>query len=340
VSDLVDQVDQVQVSTLTGSSASGDEDGLLAEARFNNPVNTAIRGQLLIVADFDNGAVRAIDLAQERVSTLYASVVPPFCRPFGLAFGAADELFVQTDCGPESGEYPQPTDGVIWRLDLGSPALPEEPLVPVNGRARGLVYLPADAEHVQGRLVFSDVVSHTVQVLDIDSGAVGVLAGMSGHPGNVDGRGSDARFYRPYGLARLGDDLIVADALNHVLRRVTLAGNVTTFAGTGCPGLVDGPAATARFNNPQSVATDELGNVYVSDGGNHRIRVIRAGTVRTLAGGAEAGFADGGGASARFYGQEGMDIASDGTALYIADGNYGEPDPYNRIRVLEVPPLD
>jgi hypothetical protein len=35
-----------------------------------------------------------------------------------------------------------------------------------------------------------------------------------------------------------------------------------------------------------------------------------------------------------------MDIASDGTALYIADGNYGEPDPYNRIRVLEVPPLD
>ena len=91
---------------------------------------------------------------------------------------------------------------------------------------------------------------------------------------------------------------------------------VTTFAGTGIPGLADGPAIAASFNYPYSVAVDASGNVYVADAGNRKIRKITAaGVVTTLAGGGTGGDAIGTAASLAPY-----DVALDASgSMYVAD---------------------
>src|SRR5262249_3484874 len=155
-------------------------------------------------------------------------------------------------------------------------------------------------------------------LVDLDTAQVTPLAGRIGTTGHVDALGDSARFDQPYGLTLLPDgSIVVADYGNNRVRRVTLDGNVSTFAGDGTAGLKDDPDKTkAEFNGPQDVAADEIGNVYVSDSNNFRIRrITTTGGVETVAGSGVQGFADGPGPEAAFYGQEQIDITADGKML-------------------------
>ncbi len=157
------------------------------------------------------------------------------------------------------------------------------------------------------------------------------LAGVD-YAGSVDATGSAARFNLPSSTAVDGSgNIFVADSGNHTIRKVTPAGVVTTLAGlAGIPGSSDGTGSAARFYNPQAVAVDISGNVFVADAGNFTIRkVTPAGVVTTLAGSpGQYGAADGTGSAARF----GFNLFADDyspTALvidvtgnvYVADGN-------------------
>lgn len=113
-------------------------------------------------------------------------------------------------------------------------------------------------------------------------------AGLPGTSGTNDGPVGSARFHNPAGLAVSPDGcLFVADMSNHTVRRISAAGAVTTFAGIpGQSGKVDGPAATARFNQPFFLAFDKATNLYVSELLNHTIRRITpTGQVSTFVGG-------------------------------------------------------
>ncbi|KAE9343900.1 hypothetical protein PF008_g9479 [Phytophthora fragariae] len=107
-------------------------------------------------------------------------------------------------------------------------------------------------------------------------------------------------------------------------------GRVTTVAGEGTAGFLDGPAVTARFNHPRGVAVDSNGVVYVADTANHRIRKINPTTkmVSTLAGDGIEGFADGAALSAaRFsYPSDVAVLETNGGAtvtVFVADtGNH------------------
>jgi uncharacterized protein (TIGR03437 family) len=86
-------------------------------------------------------------------------------------------------------------------------------------------------------------------------------------------------------------NLYIADASNHVIRRVDRQGIIHAVAGAGRAGFSDGPAASALFNSPRGIALDTQGNLYVADFINNRIRKITPnGTVSTLAGNGTPGF--------------------------------------------------
>ena len=130
-------------------------------------------------------------------------------------------------------------------------------------------------------------------------------------------------FDTPSGLAvDKAGNIYVADTGANSIRRIGSDGVVTTLAGDGTAGFRDGAAGQARFNGPIGIAADASGNVYVADTYNDRIRMItREGEVKTLAGGAAPGFADGHGASAAFDTPCGLALDRTGALLIADTGN-------------------
>ena len=122
---------------------------------------------------------------------------------------------------------------------------------------------------------------------DVVGGPIGLLAGALGGQGFLVGMGAAARFNSPYGVAiDASGNAYVADTSNHVIRKITPAGVVSTVAGKrGEPGSIDGATAEARFNYPAGLAFDAVGNLCVADKCNYTIRRITpAGAVSTVAG--------------------------------------------------------
>ncbi len=154
---------------------------------------------------------------------------------------------------------------------------------------------------------------------------VNTVAGI-GSIGDQDGPRATASFSYPSGVAK--DDfgnLFVADTANNLIRMIAPDGEVSTIAGTGVYGLVDGPGGTARFAVPAAVAVGPDGNLYVGDTFNHCIRKLTrpavAGlpwTVATLAGNGSTGTANGAGTVARFSHPHGLVVDDDGN-IFVAD---------------------
>ena len=138
--------------------------------------------------------------------------------------------------------------------------------------------------------------NHTIRKIT-PAGVVSTLAGRTGVHGSLDGTGTAACFNLPLDVAV--DDtgnVYVADFDNKTIRKVTPAGVVTTLAGMArVGGSADGTGAAARFNQPEGIAVDSAGNVYVADRSNHTIRKISpAGVVTTIVGVAgRPGFTEG-----------------------------------------------
>ena len=175
----------------------------------------------------------------------------------------------------------------------------------------------------------ADENNHCVRQIAPD-GTVSTLAGRGGSASRTscgfnDGVGGSAAFNFPRGLAMDGDgsSVLLADENNHRVRRVARDGTVSTFAGSGLPGFIDGPAATARFNVPRALVIDENGCVFVADARNHAIRKVAPdGSVTTLAGGASRGYADGFGATAQFDYPFGLALDTDGSILVADENNH------------------
>jgi Secretion system C-terminal sorting domain/NHL repeat len=137
--------------------------------------------------------------------------------------------------------------------------------------------------------------------------------------GLLDGDTLTARFDQPSDIDRdPAGNLIVVD-LTNMIRKISPAGAVTTLAGTGIAGYLDGPGASAKFNSALNACVDSVGNVYVSDFANQRIRKIDVnGLVTTIAGNGVAGYKDTTALAASFRYPRGICMDRQGN-LYIAD---------------------
>jgi len=159
------------------------------------------------------------------------------------------------------------------------------------------------------------------------------LAG-SGSAGSTDANGTSASFNLPFGVAEdASGNVYVTDFNNNKIRKIASNGDVTTLAGSGSVGSTDANGTSASFNAIQGVAVDALGNVYVADRNNHKIRKIASnGDVTTLAGSGSAGSTDANGSSASFNLPFGVAVDASGN-VYVADYNN------HKIRKISDPSL-
>lgn len=219
-----------------------------------------------------------------------------------------------------------------------------------------------------GNFYVGDRINHAIRKITA-AGVVTTLAG-NGTPGDADGTGSAARFNEPIGVAVNSAGVVfVADYINHKIKKVTPAGVVTTYQNTlafglaidaadnlyctgyynhyvykyspfgvytviagenGTAGISDGTGTAARFNFPSGIAVDVIGNLYVCDAFNNRIRKISASGVVTTLAGNDPGLMDGIGSGASFDTPLGICGDFENKAVYVADFNN------HRIRKLIV----
>lgn len=185
-----------------------------------------------------------------------------------------------------------------------------------------------------GNTYISDSAYHRIRVVKSDGKIyhfAGSTTGVSGSIGD-NGVAASARFNRPTALAIDAQNLYVVDSANNRIRAINLTTNiVSTIVGTGGAGYSgDGVTATnSSLNNPNGMAIDAAGNIYIADRNNHRIRKVDATTklISTIAGTGTPGFAgDGGqGAAAQINTPTDVSVDAGGNVFFIDQAN-------NRVR--------
>jgi hypothetical protein len=328
------------VTTLAGTAGmAGSTDGTGAAARFNEPYQLATDGAgTVYVADLIDNTIRKITPAG--VVTTLAGTAGAIGSTDGT--GAAARFNGPTGVGTDGAGNMYVADSynnTIRKITPSGVVTTFAGTALVTGSADGTgsgasFYNPSGlTSDSDGSVYVADTFNDIIRKIS-PAGMVTTLAGTAGASGSTDGIGPEARFFLPSGVATDGaGNVYVADSGvmhcgqgcggygNHVIRKITAAGMVTTFAGTaGMFGSADGTGAAARFDVPQGAATDSAGNVYVADTYNHTIRKITPGAVvSTLAGTAGMfGSADGTGAAARFNTPIGVATDSAGN-VYVAD---------------------
>ncbi|MDR2215559.1 MAG: IPT/TIG domain-containing protein [Nevskiaceae bacterium] len=262
------------VSTLAGTGEVGFENGPIASAKFHYPEYLALdpTGNMY-VSDSENNSIRKIT-AEGMVSTVAGTdnqgyrngpgADALFTYPEGIALNAAGSLYV-ADNGNNCIRAIAPDGTVSTVAGAGPTGCSFDPV--------DLQFPHGVAVDTAGTIYVSEVEGHRISRV-APNGTVTTLAG-TGVPGLADGPALEAQFDSPLGLTVDNAGVVyVAEWGNHRIRKITPDGTVSTLAGAGTPGFANGPADNAQFNTPASVALDSLGNLYVTDAFNHRIRKI------------------------------------------------------------------
>jgi prepilin-type N-terminal cleavage/methylation domain-containing protein len=258
---------------------SGYDNGTAAAARFNSPKSIAASpGGVLYVADSFNNQIRKV--ASNGDVTLFAGsataasgfadgngAVARFSNPTGITVDSSGNVYVADSSNNRIRKIT--TNGDVTTIAGAS----------TSGTADGNGSLARFSSpygivvDTSGILFVTDYGSHRIRKITTN-GDVTTIAGSSS--GFADGNGTNAKFANPYGITvDSSGNLYVGDYNNHRIRKVSPSGDVSTFAGTGTQGSLDGGNTSAQFSNPAGVTIDSSGVVYVADSGNHRIRKIQ-----------------------------------------------------------------
>ena len=319
------------VTTLAGSGTAGSDNGTGTTASFNYPFGLTVDSTgNVYVADYWGNLIRKITSAGV-VSTFAGSgfigsaddsgTFASFSSPSGVAVDGTGTVYVADRTNDKVRKIT--SAGVVTTLarnvsinsadGIGTAALFNSPSgIAVDGE--GNLYV-ADTHNQKIRKISPAGIVTTL------AGSGSYCMGPNGGPITLaDGTGTSARFNSPFGIAVDGQgNVYVADTWGNQIRKITPTGDVTTLAGSGVKGSADGIGTAATFNYPYGVAVDILGNVYVGDTGNYKIRKITStGVVTSLAGTGSWGFGDGTGTAAGFKSPIGLAVDIAGN-VYVAD---------------------
>ncbi len=319
------------VSHFAGSGDIGSTDALGVLANFYNPTGIAVDANgNLYVADSDNHKIRKITPIGE-VSTVAGTGlagnadgmgnVASFNFPAGVAVDQNGNIYVADAQNNKIRKIS--TTGEVTTL-AGSGIAGSADDVGIMASFKFPYGIAVDAN---GNVYVGDVGNHKIRKISA-GGVVTTLAG-TGSEGSADGNGTSASFNFPVGIAIGGNgNLYIADIFNNKIRMINASGDVTTFAGSGAMGNVNGTGTAAVFYSPNSISVDVDGNFYITEYDNHQVRKISStGVVTNYAGSGLAGVTNGIGTAATFFTPTGIAVDANRN-VYVAD--YGN----NRIRKI------
>jgi DNA-binding beta-propeller fold protein YncE len=279
-----------------GRGDAGLDDGDVATATFRQPQGSYYDAATdrLFVADTGNHALRIVDFGAGTVTTLAGDgrqagygireadgARSPLNSPWDVLLH--DGVLYVAMAGPHQiwAFDPATGRGAVW-AGTGEENLVDGP------RLRALLAQPSGLAVADGSLYVVDSETSSLRRVPLDGGPDAAVETLIGEGlfefGDVDGAYPEARLQHPLGVCAHGGAVLIADTYNHKIRRYDPAtGALSTWLGTGTPGLADGPAGLASFDEPGGLCV--LGDtLFVADTNNHRLRAadLATGTVRTL----------------------------------------------------------
>jgi len=329
------------ITTVAGNgnaSFSGDG-GAATNASLDEPYGVTVDGfGNLFIADLGNNRIREV-----HTSGIITTVAGNGSAGFSGDGGAAVNARLSDPDGVTVDDL-----GNLFIVDLGNNRIRKVnangiiATVAGNGSAgfsgdgRAAIHASLDepygvAVDGSGNLFIADTDNNRIRKVDA-SGIISTVAGIASAGYSGDGAAAtNASLDNPYGVAVDGSgNLFIADLGNNRIREVDTNGIITTVAGDGNAGYFgDGGAATnASLDNPYGVTADGLGNLFIADLGNNRVRKVDTnGNITTVAGNGIAGYSGDGGAATNASLDEPYGVTADGSGnLFITDlGN-------NRVR--------
>ena len=318
------------VSTIAGSGVSGFNDGTPLSAEFTQIFGAVVddTGNIYI-ADCSNNRIRKIDHTTGFVST-YAGygvagdidgnrLTAQICAPTSITIDHKGNIYFGEDYNSSytfGNKIKKITTAgqVITVAGNGATGL-------VDGQGFNAEFnIPRGicADSI-GNIYVADRNNHAIRKVDTN-GYVSTIAG-NGTAGSANGLGTNASFNNPVGICvdKYGN-LYVADMKNNLIRKITSNGTVSTFAGTGYAGLVNGTALSSEFNLPINIVVTSKLEFYVGEGTNCTIRKIsNTGMVTTFTGTGTSGYLDGDLLTAMFNDPGTLALNHNETIMIIGD---------------------
>lgn len=337
-----------------GTAGSGGDGGPAVKAQLDDPtgVATSLTGTLYI-SDSGNNKVRQVvnvtTINSDTITTVAGTGARGFsgdggpaksaklAGPTGVAVDAGGDIFIADTLNNRVREV---TPNGIIKTVAGDGKCRPFFLEGNGGKATSASLCAPTGVSVDsaGDLYISDTAHNEVRMVNTS----GVISDFAGNGlclpvNNSAVAATSTSLCGPTGVAAATTGTVFVADTGHAEVRDVKSGVIHDFAGKGVPGYCGdgGPATSACLNGPTGIGPDSLGNVYISDTNNNRLRVVNAsGVISTSAGTGVPGFSgDGGPATAAELHSPTGAVAVDGSAVYFADtGN-------NRVRgVFNGPP--
>jgi hypothetical protein len=331
------------INTAAGNGIGGfsGDGGPATSASLKAPIDVAVdNAGNLYIADYDNQRIRKVNTSGI-ISTFAGNgtlgffgdggpaTSAEFYNPFGLAFDPAGNLYVADEFNYRIRKIS--TSGIITTVAGNGVASYSGDGGPATAAEIQLGWEVATDGN--GNFFISDLGAERLRKVNT-SGIINTVAGNGTYGYTGDGGPATAAELGGLSAATVdaAGNLYLACQNNEALRMVNSAGIINTIAGNGIAGFSGdgGPATAAELSGVFGVKVDNVGNIYLGDQGNERIRFINtSGIISTFAGNGVGGFSGDGGpaTSAEISGPNQLALAPGGL-VYIVDNQN------NRIRVV------